>query len=125
MTRPSLASFTMNSALLEATWSSPALTMVSSGTLSARAHCGQILHFGSWRYLKVQYQQNLLGHRVPALPPHPDIEDGGHAMSERVGAMTAACHPLRAALLALALPAMLAACQPDVEAAAPQARPVR
>jgi RND family efflux transporter MFP subunit len=49
----------------------------------------------------------------------------GQAMSGRVGARKAACHLLRAALSALALPAMLAACQPDVEAAAPQARPVR
>jgi membrane fusion protein, multidrug efflux system len=49
----------------------------------------------------------------------------GSAMSGRVGAMKAACRLLRTALLAMALPAMLAACQPDVEAATPQARPVR
>src|SRR5258708_1381164 len=46
-------------------------------------------------------------------------------MSGRVGATKAACRLLRIALLPLALPAMLAACQPDVEAAPPQARPVR
>src|SRR5499426_1697778 len=45
-------------------------------------------------------------------------------MSGRVGAIEA-CRLLQTALSALVLPAMLAACQPDVEAATPQARPVR
>src|SRR5215510_13737760 len=47
----------------------------------------------------------------------------GSAMSGRVGAVKAACRLRRVALSALLL--SLAACQPDVEAAAPQARPVR
>jgi RND family efflux transporter MFP subunit len=47
-------------------------------------------------------------------------------MSERVGALKMACYRLLwTTLVVLLLPAMLAACQPDVEAAAPQARPVR
>ena len=45
-------------------------------------------------------------------------------MSRRFDAMKAA-RRLRTALPTLVLPAMLAACQPEVEAAAPQARPVR
>ena len=49
----------------------------------------------------------------------------GQTMSGRVGAMRAAYRLLRVALSILLLPAMLAACQPQVEAAAPQARPVR
>ena len=47
-------------------------------------------------------------------------------MSEHGGALKAVCwHLLRMTSLAMALPAMLVACQPQVEAAAPQARPVR
>src|SRR5215813_9695265 len=47
-------------------------------------------------------------------------------MSEHGGALKAVCwHLLRMTSLAMALPAMLAACQPQVEAATPQARPVR
>src|SRR5262245_27004708 len=49
----------------------------------------------------------------------------GQAMSGRLHAMKVACRMFLTALLAFALPALLAACQPDVEAAAPQARPVR
>jgi RND family efflux transporter MFP subunit len=49
----------------------------------------------------------------------------GQAMSGRVGVIRAVYRLLGAALSALLLPAMLAACQPQVEAAAPQARPVR
>src|SRR5262245_4112123 len=49
----------------------------------------------------------------------------GQAMSGRLHAMKVACRMYLTALLAFALPALLAACQPDVEAAAPQARPVR
>src|SRR5215468_10120315 len=50
-----------------------------------------------------------------------------HGESSNVGThwMKAACRPLQTALSALVLPAMLGACQPDVEAATPQARPVR
>jgi membrane fusion protein, multidrug efflux system len=47
-------------------------------------------------------------------------------MSERVGALKmGCCRLLWTTLLILLLPAMLAACQPQVEAAPPQARPVR
>jgi RND family efflux transporter MFP subunit len=46
-------------------------------------------------------------------------------MSACFGLVTAMCRPSVAVLATLALPAMLAACQPDVEAAAPEARPVR
>jgi len=46
-------------------------------------------------------------------------------MSGRVGVIRVVYRVLRAALSALLLPAMSAACQPQVEAAAPQARPVR
>src|SRR5262245_61287520 len=61
-------------------------------------------------------------YRVTA--PAPNM--AGQAMSERLGALQAVCcRPLETALSALVLPAMLAACQPDVEAATPQARPVR
>ena len=49
----------------------------------------------------------------------------GQAMSGRVGAPKPECTLLRTALSALLLPAMLAACQPHIEAAAPPARPVR
>src|SRR5262245_881879 len=46
-------------------------------------------------------------------------------MPLRVGEAGAACGRLLPILLILALPTILAACQPDVEAAAPQVRPVR
>jgi RND family efflux transporter MFP subunit len=46
-------------------------------------------------------------------------------MSASVGDVKAIYRLLPAALLILAWPAMLAACQPDTEAAAPEARPVR
>ena len=47
------------------------------------------------------------------------------AMSACFGHVKAICRPPLIALAALALPAMLAACQPEVEKAAPEARPVR
>jgi membrane fusion protein, multidrug efflux system len=46
-------------------------------------------------------------------------------MSARVGDLKAGCGVLRNALLISTFPALLAACQPEVEAAAPEARPVR
>src|SRR5689334_25310570 len=49
----------------------------------------------------------------------------GQAMSGGVGVIRAVYRLLRAALSALLLPAMSAACQPQVEATAAQARPVR
>ncbi len=46
-------------------------------------------------------------------------------MPARITSSTAMCRALQTALLGFALPALLAACQPSTEAAAPQVRPVR
>jgi RND family efflux transporter MFP subunit len=46
-------------------------------------------------------------------------------MLTRIGRVKSTCRVSRTALLVLALPSILAACQPDTETSAPEARPVR